>query len=161
MDLDTFLGILREKGLRASTSLPTELSEQTDCAHMGIQSGFIEAKPLASLVLVYGVDLAQRGATAHIGPVVKYSQREYALTSAEHLQMATAQHYRTHTGSAKGVRDEKEAVYVESLQSYFQKWNPGALALLEPGHAVATADSRTVNLEIVPSGSATYRVDGQ
>lgn len=161
MDLDTFLGILREKGLRASTSLPAELREQTDCAQMGIRSGFIEAKPLASLVLVHGVDLAQRGAAAHVGPVVKYSPNKYALASTEHLQMATAQHYRTHAGSAKGVRDEKEAVYVEPLQSYFQKWNPEALASLEPSRAVARADSRAVNVEIVPSGSVTYRVDGQ
>lgn len=161
MDFDTFLGILREQGLRASTSLPDELRDHTACAQMHVHSGFIEAKPLAALVLVHGVDLAQQGDEAHVGPVVKYSPSKYALASTEHFQIGTAQHYRDFVGGATGVRDEQEAVYVESLRSYFGKWNPEARARLQPWRSTTSVGSQPVTVEIVPSGTVTYRVDGQ
>ena len=112
-------------------------------------------------MLVYSVDLGQQGAEGHMGPVVKYSLTKYALANAERLKLATAQHFRDYAGSGSGVRDENEAVYVESLRSYLRKWNPEALPLLKPSRGIARVDSQAITVGIVPSGSVTYRVDGQ
>lgn len=161
MDTDTFLSILRKQGLHASITIPAELREQTDCTQMRAESGFIEAKPLSYLVFVHRVDLCQQGLQVHDASIVKYSRSKYAPANAEHLKIATPQHYRDYAGSGSGVRDENGAVYLESLRSYFEKWNPAALARPGPWRGIATVNSRSLTWETVPSGSVTYCVDGQ
>ena len=160
MDMDTFLGIVRDKGLRASVTLPAELREHTDCAQMRIESGFIEARPLPYLVLVHRVDMDQQG-DVPMGPVVKYSKTRYTLAQADNVKLATPPYYRDYPGKASGVRDENEAVYLESLYSYLKKWNPEALVLLEPVRGAARVGSHSVTVGAESRGSVAYCVDWQ
>lgn len=139
------LAILKAEGLRAETSISDEMREHLDCEQLGLESGFVEAKPYPYQVLVRTVNLDPIGALEEARSVVKFSKRGHALTRSDALKLATAAHYRKYEGDGVGIRDTDEGVYEESLQSHLGKWNPEALDSFWWG--------------AVTSGSVTYKPD--
>lgn len=138
--------ILRADGSRAEAAVPPELQEVSDCAEMRLQSAFIEAKPHPCLVLVHKVELDASRAGSTPTCVVKYTPERHSPALSDNVKLGTARYYRGYGGEAPGIRDEREARYVESLRSTLEEWNPDAL----------TGDW----WRFVTDGSVTYQGDG-
>lgn len=161
MDEEAFIAHIREHGSRAESTIPAALSELIDCEQMTLESTFIEAKPEPTIVLVHRIDLGQGDFQDDLTSVVKYSPAHYAPSRAEHLKIATARHYRQFEGGGPGVRDEHDAVYQQTIKSYFERWNPDALPLLSPFSTSITVESQEYNVDVVPSGTIDRAADSQ
>ena len=137
------------------------MRELLDCEQMELESVFVEAKPNLTMTLVHRVELGQGDIQERPSSIVKYSPARYAPARTERLKIATARHYREFEGGGPGIRDEHDAVYRQSIKSFFERWNPDALTLLAPFSTTFTADSRDYTVEVVPSGTVNRAADGE
>ena len=161
MEAEAFVSAIREQRLRAELSIPKELSEDLDCEQMNLESAFMEAKPEVTMVSVHRVELAQSDLKEGLSSVVKYSPARLASARSEHLKIATARHYREFKGGGPGVRDERDAVYQQTLRSFLERRNPDAIPLLSPLSTTVTAESQDYTVEVVPGGTVNRSADGQ
>ena len=158
-DIEAMLAILREHGLRAETAITAEVREHLGCAQIRLESRFLEAKPLPYQVFVRRVGLDPRGLTEPAQGIVKFSPRRFSPATYDSLQLGTPLYYRGYDGEGSGIRDEAEAVYVESLRSVFAKYNPEALAMIGTWSGTFTVGNRKVTWEVKTSGSVTYQTN--
>ena len=158
-DVEAMLAILREHELRAETTITAELRAHLGCAQIRLESGFLEAKPLPYQVLVRRIDLDPQGLTEPTQGIVKFSPRRFSPATYDSLQLGTPLYYRGYDGEGSGIRDQDEAVYVESLHSFFGKYNPEALAMLGTWSGTFTVGKRKVTWEAKTSGSVTYQMN--
>ena len=159
-DADAMLEILRERELRAEIAVTAELREHLGCTQIRLESGFMEAKPSPSQVFVRRVDLDSQRSTDPSQGIVKFSPRKFSPATYGSLQLGTPQYYREYEGRGCGIQDQHEAVYKESLHSYFGKYNPDALAMLETRSETFTTGRTTLTANVALSGSVTYKVNG-
>ena len=159
-DVEAMLTVLREHGLRAEITITSELREQLGCTQIRLESGFLEAKPFPSQVFVRRVDLDPARPTEPSQGIVKFSPRRFSLVTYRSLQLGTPEYYRGYEGEGSGIQDRDEAVYEESLHSFFGKYNPEAVAMLGTWSQTVSAGKTMLTCEITVSGSVTYQVNG-
>ena len=158
-DVEAMLAILREHELRGETAITPELREHLGCAQTQLESGFVEATPFLYQVFVRRIDLDPQPLTEPSQGIVKFSPRSFSPATYDSVRLGTAQYYREYEGEGFGIQDQDEAVYKESLQSYFGKYNPEAVPMLGPWSATFTVGQRTLTCEIAVSGAVTYQMN--
>jgi len=158
-DVEAMLTVLREHGLRAEITITSELREHLACVQIRLESGFIEANPVPSLVFVRRVDLDPAPSTEPSQGVVKFSPRRFSLATCDSLQLGTPEYYRGYEGEGSGIQDEDEGVYEESLHSFFAKYNPEAVAMLGTWSQMVATGKTKLTCEVTASGSAMYQVN--
>lgn len=158
-DPEAMLTVLRKHGLRAEIAITSELREHLGCMQIRLESRFLEAKPFPSQVLIRRVDLDPVRSTEPSQGVVKFSPRRFSPATYRSLQLGTPEYYRGYEGEGSGIHDRDEAVYEESLHSFFGKYNPEAAAMLEAWSQTVSVGKTILKCEVTVSGSVTYQVN--
>ena len=112
-----------------------------DCRGVTLESVFVEAQEPRDTVLVYHVDPG-RSSVKTVSPVVKFSEKRFAIPRAEHLKLSTPSYYREYEEDTEGIRDDLEAKYRGDVRSFLSKYG--------------TLDARSI---ASLSGRVTYSVD--
>ena len=128
--------------MRVPIKITDDMQRQLGCVGVTLEAVFVESRESRATVFVFYVDPA-RSLLKNPSPVVKYSERRFAIPRAKCLKLATPSYYRSYEGDASGIRDEMEARYQEDIRSFLTKYR--------------TMDASSVALV---SGNATYGIDG-
>ena len=81
-----------------------------ECQGVELEAAFVEEQTSRATVLVYHVNPA-RTLSRNLRPVVKFSEKQFAIPRANYLKLASPRYYRRYEGGADGVGDEMEAQY--------------------------------------------------
>lgn len=126
--------------MRIPIEITDDMQNLLGCDGVTLESAFVEPEASPATVFGFQVHPARRLLKTTF-PVVKYSERRYAIPRARYLKLATPRHYRNYEGDARGVRDGMEAKFKEDVRSFLTRY---------------TLDRRSVALV---SGSVTYGID--
>ena len=127
--------------MRVPIEITDDMQRQLGCEGVTLESAFVESRASRATVFVFHVDPA-RSLVKTAFPVVKYSERRFAIPRAECLKLATPRYYRNYEGDARGIRDEMEARYREDVRSFLTRYG--------------TMDASSIALV---SGNVTFGID--
>ena len=97
--------------MKTPITFPAETRTSLECPGLTVESAFINDDAKRFMVTVHHVAL-NSDSRAKPPAVVKFSERQYALSHSHSVQLATPQFYRSYPGEGLGIRDEKEASYI-------------------------------------------------
>lgn len=99
-----------------------------ECEGVVLEAVSTDGPESRDLVIVCSVNLAGIGPQTEPRHVVKFSKKQHAMPRAEHLKIATPEHYRHNFETAEGIHDELEATYREDLRRFLTRHGTTAIA---------------------------------